>query len=102
MTLVITAACFLICAVICVACPALARKWHVPALTLMYAGASLMWCVDGFFNLAAGEGFINLTDSAQMQNDALLGACVAVLGLVAWGVIVLVKRHQGRRQVVSQ
>jgi hypothetical protein len=46
-----------------------------------------MWLCDGLWNLVHAEAFADLT-----LNDALLGFCVAVLGLLVWAVILLVKR----------
>ncbi|MDR3220737.1 MAG: hypothetical protein LBU46_01835 [Candidatus Accumulibacter sp.] len=51
-------------------------------LSLMYWGAALMWMVDGFFSLAEGEPFLDLT-----LDDALLGLLVVVSGLIAWFVL---------------
>ena len=46
-------------------------------LALTYWGATLMWMVDGFFCLAEGEPFLDLT-----RDDALLGLLVVAAGLV--------------------
>ncbi|MDR1936610.1 MAG: hypothetical protein LBS49_13725 [Candidatus Accumulibacter sp.] len=48
-------------------------------LSLMYWGAALMWMVDGFFRLAEGEPFLEIS-----RDDALLGLLVAASGLIAW------------------
>lgn len=53
-------------------------------LALMYWGAALMWTVDGFFCLAAGEPFLDLS-----ANDVLLGLVIVLCGLVAWLVTLL-------------
>lgn len=73
-----------------------ARHTHLGMLALMYWGASLMWCVDGFAALAEGESFIELSDKVQMADDALLGLCVIALGLAIWLCIRLIasKRSQ--------
>ena len=92
MTLVITGVAALIVTVLRFAAPKAAAKLHLGALALMYWGASLMWTVDGFAAMAEGETFIELSDSAAMADDALLGGCVVVLGLVVWGIIVFIKR----------
>lgn len=55
-------------------------------LALMYWGAALMWCVDGFFSVAEGESFLELS-----MNDALLGVVIILCGVVAWIVMVLFK-----------
>ncbi|MDR2452421.1 MAG: hypothetical protein LBE85_11800 [Candidatus Accumulibacter sp.] len=47
-------------------------------LSLMYWGAAMMWMVDGFFRLAEGEPFLEIT-----LDDTLLGLLVAVSGLIA-------------------
>jgi hypothetical protein len=51
-------------------------------LGLMYWGAVLMWMVDGFFNLAENEPFLELT-----LDDAFLGLLVVAAGLVMWLVL---------------
>lgn len=65
------------------------RSTRAPALSwgslaLAFWGASLMWCVDGFANLAAGESFIELIDPALMVDDALLGFVVVAAALALW------------------
>jgi hypothetical protein len=52
---------------------------RLDTLALMYWGAALMWTVDGFFNLAEGEPFFDLS-----PGDAQLGLLVAAAGLLAW------------------
>ena len=93
MTLIITAIAAIICVAIRFLKPELAGQYHIGALALMYAGAALMWCVDGFACLAEGEPFVELADSAAMADDALLGLCVVILGLVIWGIILFVKKN---------
>ena len=90
MTLIITALAALIAAAIYMFNPSVARAYQIGALALIYLGAALMWCVDGFACLAEGEPFVELSDTAAMADDALLGLCVVVLGLAAWGVLRLV------------
>ena len=60
--------------------------YNVGTLCLIYWGASLMWLVDAFFCLTEGEPFLDIS-----LNDALLGFVVALCGLVAWVVILLLK-----------
>ncbi|MGI6045591.1 MAG: hypothetical protein ACOYCA_01970 [Eggerthellaceae bacterium] len=65
------------------------------ALALMYWGAALMWIVDGIACLMEGEAFIEITDTAVMFDDAILGLLVVAIGLVAW-CIYLVARDPKR------
>lgn len=67
----------------------------IGALALMYWGAGLMWVVDGIACLAEGEAFIEITDTAAMLDDAILGAVVVVAGLVAWAIYLLIKDPKG-------
>lgn len=60
------------------------KKYGLGILSLMYWGASLMWLVDGFFCVAEGEPFLDLS-----ANDALLGIVIVLCGLVAWTVALL-------------
>ena len=70
------------------------RAQGLAALALTYWGASLMWCVDGFASLANGEPFVELTDGAQMADDAILGVTVVAVGLAVWCVYLLVTRSR--------
>jgi hypothetical protein len=60
-------------------------------LALMYWGAALMWCVDGVNGLITDEGFIEISDTAAMLDDAILGLVVVAVGLAAWAVYLVVK-----------
>jgi hypothetical protein len=62
------------------------KKLQLGTLSLMYWGAALMWTVDGFFVVAEGEPFLDLS-----VNDALLGLLIVLCGLVAWIAILLYK-----------
>ncbi|MBR2790136.1 MAG: hypothetical protein IKD70_05905 [Eggerthellaceae bacterium] len=94
MTLLITALAAIIAAAIWFAKPHFAKTYHIGALALMYAGAAIMWCVDGFACLAEGEAFIELADTAAMADDALLGLFVVILGLVIWAIVLIVKHRK--------
>ena len=85
MTLLITAAAAIIAA--------LARKW---TLALVYCGAALMWCVDGFASVLEGGPFIELADAAQMADDALLGIVVVAVGLAVWAAYRIAKSVRAR------
>ncbi len=60
------------------------KELKLGVLSLMYWGAALMWVVDGFFSVAEGEGFLDLS-----ADDALLGLVIVLCGLVAWVVLLL-------------
>ncbi len=60
------------------------NKLRLGTLSLMYWGASLMWTVDGFFCIAEGEPFLDLS-----LNDALLGMLIVICGLVVWLLMLL-------------
>lgn len=62
------------------------NKFQLGTLSLMYWGATLMWTIDGFFCIAEGEPFLDLS-----ANDALLGVVIILCGLVAWMLILLIK-----------
>lgn len=66
------------------------RKLEV--LCLMYWGAGLMWTVDGFFRLAEGEPFFDLS-----ANDALLGLVILLCGLGGWLLIRWMDRRKSMR-----
>ena len=89
MTLIITAAAALVVTALRFIWPELGSKLHLGALALMYVGASLMWSVD------------ELSDSAAMADDALLGLCVLVLGLAAWAVVITVNKMRAGKPAAS-
>lgn len=62
------------------------KKYMLHTLALMYWGAALMWSVDGFFALSAGEPFFDLS-----LNDTMLGLLIVICGIVAWGIMFFVK-----------
>ncbi|MDR2492266.1 MAG: hypothetical protein LBD25_02230 [Coriobacteriales bacterium] len=97
MTLIITAAAALVVTALRFFLPKQGARLHLGALALMYAGASLMWCVDGIASLVEGESFVELADASAMADDALLGAYVIGLGLLAWLVVLVFKRITTRR-----
>ncbi len=72
-------------------------------LALIYWGAALMWCVDGINGLIEGEGFIEITDTAAMLDDAVLGVVVVAAGLVAWAIYLVAKdpKRVLRKSLVS-
>jgi hypothetical protein len=91
MTLIITTAAAIAASIVWYAT---GRSQRVAALALIYWGASLMWCVDGFSNLAHGEAFVELSDGAQMVDDAILGVTVVAVGLAIWGIYLLITRQR--------
>ena len=101
MTLVIT---FLAAAIATVAWYAKApnSEMRLGTLALIYWGATLMWCVDGINGLIEGEGFIEITDTAAMFDDAVLGLVVVAVGLAAWAIYLVAKdpKHILRKSIV--
>ncbi|MEG2857268.1 MAG: hypothetical protein RR994_01450, partial [Clostridia bacterium] len=61
-------------------------KTSLGMLSLIYWGAGIMWLVDGFFCLAAGEPFFDIS-----VRDTMLGAIVIVAGIVVWSGIAVYK-----------
>jgi hypothetical protein len=72
-----------------------ARELGVGLMCYMYWGASLMWFVDAIFEYAEMGAEYFTPAAADMLNDAYLGLCVAVLGLIIWLVTVLIKDPKG-------
>lgn len=72
-----------------------ARKLGVGRLSLIYWGASLMWLVDAVVEFSEKRAAYFTPAPAEMLNDAFLGICVVVLGLVIWLVTLLVKDPSG-------
>ncbi len=57
-------------------------------LALIYWGATLMWLVDGFFALSAGEAFCTFSLS-----ETVLGFIVIALGIAAWAILSLAQKR---------
>lgn len=68
-----------------------ARDEHSQLLKLvfMYWGAALMWSVDGFYALAEGESFLNLS-----MDDAMLGLLIVACGLAMWVILNTLQKEQ--------
>lgn len=58
---------------------------------LMYA-AALMWCVDGFAAVAAGEPFFDLS-----ADNAALGVVVVAAGAAVLAVLFFLEKRNGKR-----
>lgn len=71
-----------------------ARKLKIGTLALAYLGASLMWLVDAIVEyIEIGVDYFS-PSASDMLNDSFLGLSVAVLGLVVWTVLILIKDLQ--------
>ena len=75
------------------------KKLKMLILVFMYWGAALMWTIDGFFCVAEGEGFLDLS-----ANDALLGLVIVLCGLILWAVITVISdpKHIVRKMMMSR
>lgn len=65
------------------------RAYRLATLARIYWGASLMWFVDACFSYAELGAACFTPASAQMINDAFLGAAVIALGMIIWLVLLL-------------
>lgn len=64
-------------------------------LSIIYWGASLMWFVDAIFEYAELKAEFFNQPLGDLLNDAILGICAVVVGLIAWLVILLCKDPKG-------
>ncbi len=71
------------------------KEMKLGTLALMYWGASIMWLIDAVYEYAELGAAYFTPEAADMLNDFYLGLSVAVLGLVIWLVMVLVKDPKG-------
>lgn len=69
--------------------------YKLGTLSLMYWGASLMWLMDFVFEYAELKADYFAQGFTEILNDSLLGIVAAVLGLVVWLVILLIKDPKG-------
>ena len=70
-------------------------SYKLGTLCLMYWGASLMWFADFVFEYSELKADYFNQDFATILNDSLLGLAVAVLGLVIWLIVLLIKDPKG-------
>lgn len=68
-----------------------ARRLKVGMLCYMYWGASLMWLVDAVFEYAEMGAEYFAPAAQDMLNDTFLGLSAAVLGLIIWTAVILIK-----------
>lgn len=69
--------------------------YNFKLLCFMYGGASIMWFVDAVFEYAELGAEFFTPASADLINDALLGASAVVLGLLVWLIVLLIKDPKG-------
>ena len=69
------------------------KELKLNMLMYMFLGATLMWLVDGFFCLAEGEPFLDVS-----ADDALLGLVIVVCAVAVW----LAALAIGRAKTVKQ
>ena len=72
-----------------------ARKMKAGLLCYMYWGASIMWLVDAVAEYMEMGAEYFVPAAKDMLNDAFLGLCACVLGLVVWLCVLLFKDPQG-------
>ncbi|MDR0913985.1 MAG: hypothetical protein LBM65_02295 [Oscillospiraceae bacterium] len=92
MTLILTALAATVTIVFRFAKQKTAEKLRLGLLALMYSGAALMWTVDGFAAMFAGEPFVELQNPSVVADDAFLGICVLFLGAAIWAVGLIFKK----------
>ena len=59
----------------------------------MFIGSTLMWLVDGFFCLAEGEPFLDVS-----ADDALLGLVIVVCAVAVWLAALAISRVKAVKQ----
>ena len=64
-------------------------------LMFMFWGASLMWLVDAVFEYIELGAEYFTPGLEDMVNDAFLGCCGVVFGLVIWMIVLLVRDPKG-------
>ena len=94
MTLLITVIAAIVSTVLWYSLPE--SKMRIGSLALMYWGAALMWFVDALVEyIEVGAEYFSPA-FADAANDAFLGVCVVVFGLMLWLAGVLLKDPSGR------
>lgn len=94
MTLLITAVAAIICTLIWYN-NSNREKLKIAFLCLIYWGASIMWTVDAFFEYIKLKSDFFTPTLDDMINDAFLGMCVVVLGLIIYLAMLFIKDPKG-------
>ncbi|MDR1271615.1 MAG: hypothetical protein LBK04_01270 [Clostridiales Family XIII bacterium] len=68
------------------AMPKDAEKYQFGVGALIFAGATVMWCVDGFMSLSKGGPFVEFGRGPQMFADLTMGLIVLIIGVGVWGI----------------
>ena len=89
MCLILTFLAAVFTSIICFSHPQFIQQFQLHKLALMYWGATLMWSIDGVFQLLEGEAFFDLS-----LNDTFLGIVVIICGVVLWGLITFAHRRK--------
>lgn len=82
MCLIITFIAFLVSSLLYFKAPKLHNKTF-EILPIAYLGASLMWCVDGFFNLYNNDPFLDMEPQEMLLGFIIVFVGIALLGLTA-------------------
>ena len=61
------------------------KELKLAMLMYMFFGATIMWLIDGFYCLAEGEAFLDLS-----ADDAALGVVVVICAVAVWLVALIV------------
>ena len=70
-------------------------KYKISTLCWLFWGASLMWGVDAVFEYKELGTQLFAPSAAELLNDAYLGLSCAVLALVVWIAVLLIKDPKG-------
>ena len=76
MCLILTFLAAVFTSIICFSHPQFIQQFQLHKLALMYWGATLMWSIDGVFQLREGEAFFDLS-----LNDTFLGIVVIIFSI---------------------
>ena len=71
------------------------HKYKISTLCWLFWGASLMWGVDAVFEYKELGAQLFAPSAADMLNGAYLGLSCAVLALVVWIAVLLIKDPKG-------
>jgi hypothetical protein len=86
MHLIISATAAAVFIILKFALPKTADKYQFGVGALIFTGATVMWCVEGFMSLSKGGPFIKFGEGATMMGDLTMGLIVLIIGVGAWGI----------------
>jgi hypothetical protein len=86
MYLIMTAVAAAVFIILKFAIPKNSDRYQFGVGALIFTGATVMWCVDGFISLSRGGPFVEFGRGSQLLVDLTMGFIVLIIGVGVWGI----------------